>query len=107
MAPGTEPFVSGQGIANIYNYLKDGKKLVMDGVLKEIDKAKDEDKPALISKNAKDNPVCRDIMKLFRKNVRELCRQSGGGFHAVPAEFIWPAGLRPRTNGCFWRTIFS
>jgi glucokinase len=32
------------------NYLKDGKKLVMDGVLKEIDQAKDEDKPALISR---------------------------------------------------------
>jgi glucokinase len=67
MAPGTEPFVSGQGIANIYNCLKDGKKLVMVGVLKEIDQAKDEDKPALISKNAKDNQVCRDIMKLFVK----------------------------------------
>jgi glucokinase len=67
MAPGTEPFVSGQGIANIYNYLKDGKKLVIDGVLKEIDQAKDEDKPALISQNAKDNQVCRDIMKLFVK----------------------------------------
>jgi glucokinase len=67
MAPGTEPFVSGQGIANIYNYLKDGKKMAMDGVLKEIDRTTDEDKPALISKNAKDNPVCRDIMKLFVK----------------------------------------
>jgi glucokinase len=67
MAPGTEPFVSGQGIANIYNYLKDGKKLAMDAVLKEIDQAKDEDKPALISTNARNNRTCRDIMKLFVK----------------------------------------
>ena len=40
---------------------------MIDGVLKEIDQAKDEDKPALISQNAKDNQVCRDIMKLFVK----------------------------------------
>ncbi len=67
MSPGTEPFVSGQGISNIYNYLKDGKKLVMDGVLKEIDRANDEDKPALISKFAGENQTCREIMKLFVK----------------------------------------
>jgi glucokinase len=67
MAPGVELFVSGQGISNIYNYFKDKKDIEIEGVLKEIDQTKDEDKPALISKNARDNKICRDIMKLFIK----------------------------------------
>ena len=66
-APGTELFVSGQGIVNIYNYFKDRKNIKVEGVLKEIEEAKDEDKPSLISKNASDNKVCMDIMKLFIK----------------------------------------
>jgi glucokinase len=65
MSPGVELFVSGQGITNIYNYFKDEKNIKLEGILKEIDQTKDEDKPALISKNAKDNKVCKDIMKLF------------------------------------------
>ena len=66
-APGAEPFISGQGISNIYHCMKAGKKFAVDGVLKEIDRTKDEDKPALISKNARDNQACRNIMKLFVK----------------------------------------
>ncbi len=65
--PGVELFVSGQGICNIYNYFKNKKNIKIEGVLKEIDKTKDEDKPALISKNAGENPTCRDIMNLFIK----------------------------------------
>jgi len=67
MAPGVELFVSGQGISNVFNYFKDKKGIKLEGVLKEIGKTPDEDKPALISKNAKDNKVCKDIMKLFIK----------------------------------------
>jgi len=67
MAPGVELFVSGQGICNIYNYMKDKKNIKIEGVLKEIDAAKDEDKPVLISINAGGNKICRDIMKLFIK----------------------------------------
>ncbi|MFA5238976.1 MAG: glucokinase [Phycisphaerae bacterium] len=65
MPPGMELFVSGQGISNVFNYFKDKKAVKLEGVLKEIDQTPDEDKPALISKNAKDNEVCKDIMKLF------------------------------------------
>jgi glucokinase len=67
MPPGVELFVSGQGIFNIFNYFKDKKNIKIEGVLEEIDQTKDEDKPALISKNAGDNKICRDIMKLFIK----------------------------------------
>jgi len=65
--PVTELFVSGRGISNIYNYIKDTKNIEIEGVLKEIDQTKDEDKPALISVNARDNKICKDIMKLFIK----------------------------------------
>ncbi|MBN2444469.1 MAG: glucokinase, partial [Spirochaetales bacterium] len=63
--PGTEPFVSGQGITNIFKFYKDKKNIAMTGIVKEIDAAPDEDKPALISQNAGGNPVCKEIMELF------------------------------------------
>jgi glucokinase len=65
IAPGTEPFVSGQGIANIFNFYKDTNKIKIEGEIAEIDKLKDEEKPALISKYAKTNPACKKIMQLF------------------------------------------
>lgn len=63
--PGTEPFVSGQGITNIFNYYRDKKNMEIKGVLSEIDTTPDDDKPALISKYAGENNVCREIMQLF------------------------------------------
>jgi glucokinase len=63
--PGTEPFVSGQGINNIYQYLKaEGLK---DDVFNEIDAASEEDRPALISKYAASNANCKKIMQVFVK----------------------------------------
>ncbi|MBN2737247.1 MAG: glucokinase [Spirochaetales bacterium] len=66
-APGTEPFVSGQGITNIFKFFKASKNISLDGVLAQIDAAKDDEKPALISKNATSNAVCKEIMQLFIK----------------------------------------
>jgi glucokinase len=65
ISPGTEPFVSGQGISNIFNFLKEKKGLKIEGILKEIDEKEDMDKPALISKNAGNNDICKSIMQLF------------------------------------------
>jgi glucokinase len=65
MAPGVEPLVSGQGIKNLFHFYKDVKKIALTGVLAEINAASDEDKPALISKNADSNEVCKEIMTLF------------------------------------------
>ncbi|MBN1309390.1 MAG: glucokinase [Chitinispirillaceae bacterium] len=62
---GTEPFVSGMGIYNTFNFLKDTKKIKIEGVLREIDATRDEDKPALISQHAATNGVCRKIMRTF------------------------------------------
>ncbi|MBN2534879.1 MAG: glucokinase [Spirochaetales bacterium] len=63
--PGTEPFVSGQGIANIFNFYKDKKNLKIEGVFKEIDAAPDEKKPALISRYSGENSICKEMMQLF------------------------------------------
>jgi glucokinase len=62
-----ELFVSGRGIANIFNYYKDVRKVSLDGELKDVNDAAHEDKAALISKFAPTNPVCRDILRCFIK----------------------------------------
>ncbi|MCL6588391.1 MAG: glucokinase [Firmicutes bacterium] len=65
--PGTEPFVSGQGINNIYQYFKAQGLIKPEGVFQEIEAASDEERPALISKHAAANKTCKDIMNIFIK----------------------------------------
>lgn len=65
--PGTEPFVSGQGINNIYQYYKSEGLIKPEGIFQEIEAVGDEEKPALISKYAASNKTCKDIMKVFIK----------------------------------------
>jgi len=67
IAPGTEPFVSGQGISNIFNFFSEVKGMATDDVCKEIAASDDADKPAMIAKNAADNAVCKQVMELFVK----------------------------------------
>lgn len=66
--PGTEPFVSGQGINNIYQYFKSESKVDLKKELfQKIEAANDEERPALISKNASSDKTCKDIMQIFIK----------------------------------------
>ncbi len=62
-----ELFVSGSGIARIFGFFKDVKKVPVENVLAEIDALDDSDKPVVISRNADGNEVCGDIMRLFVK----------------------------------------
>ncbi len=62
-----EMLVSGRGIANIFNFFRDVRKVTMTGILGEIDSAPDHDMPALIGAHAEDNPICRDVLRLFIK----------------------------------------
>lgn len=62
-----EMLVSGHGIANIFNYFRDVRKVTLNGILKDIDRAATTDKPALIGSHAENNPVCRDVLRLFIK----------------------------------------
>lgn len=66
-SPGVEPFVSGQGISNIYHFYKDVRGLLSDGVFAEIDALPDADKPGLISKYSATNEICKEIMRTFIK----------------------------------------
>jgi glucokinase len=70
-APGVEPFVSGQGISNIYAYYRDVKGLAIEGIFQKIEETPPADRPALIATNAGTNATCKEIMKLF---VRMLGR---------------------------------
>ncbi|MBN2344324.1 MAG: glucokinase [Deltaproteobacteria bacterium] len=67
IAPGTEPFVSGQGIANIFNFLNEKKGIATDELCKEIAALDDADKPAKIAMNADNNAVCKQVMESFVK----------------------------------------
>jgi len=62
-----EMLVSGRGLANIFNFFRDVRKVTMTGVLSKIDAAPDQDKPSLIGTHAENNPVCRDVLRLFIK----------------------------------------
>jgi len=62
-----EMLCSGRGLANIFNFFRDVRKVSLTGILKEIDAAPDHDKPAMIGAHASNNPVCRDVLRLFIK----------------------------------------
>ncbi len=62
-----ELFVCGGGIVSLFGFFKEIKKVPLEGVLAEIDKLDDTEKPVAISQHAGDNPVCGDIFRLFVK----------------------------------------
>jgi glucokinase len=65
--PGTELFLSGRGMASIFNFFRDIKGMKLDGLLAEIDAVPDIDKPPLITKYTQAVPELKSIMKLFIK----------------------------------------
>lgn len=60
---GTESFLAGRGVANIFNYFK-SRGMRLDGVLAEIDRLPDSEKPARISQATGESSECRDMMRL-------------------------------------------
>ena len=60
-APGSEPFIAGRGLTNIFEFRKK-RGLTLNGVLAEIDRAPESEKPAMISKAASESGECRSIM---------------------------------------------
>ncbi|WP_455383506.1 glucokinase [Salinispira pacifica] len=91
MAPGTELFVSGQGIANIWQFYRHSGRigdaeLSSSVALSEIDGARNGDRPSLISKYAEQEPHCADIMRLFVRMYGKYASNlalvflPGGGF---------------------------
>lgn len=63
--PGLELFVSGQGVKNIFHFYKDAKKIPVVGIIAEIDRTPDSDKPGKISRGAETDETCRSMMQLY------------------------------------------
>jgi len=90
-APGTELFVSGQGISNIWQFYRSSGRITSadvgaDSLLDQIENAENGERPALISKFAEKNARCADIMKLFVRMYGKYASNlalvflPGGGF---------------------------
>ncbi|TAL35749.1 MAG: glucokinase [Spirochaetes bacterium] len=62
---GVEPFVSGQGIVNIYRFLRQRGPVETDDILRMVDAAPDTQKPALIERYRMENEICRETVTLF------------------------------------------
>jgi glucokinase len=83
-APGVEPFVSGQGINNIFEYYRDVKKLPLVGIFETVEKTAPADRPAIIATNAASNETCMAMMKLFGRML--------GRFASSIAAIFMPTG---------------
>lgn len=90
-APGTELFVSGQGISNIWQFYRSSGRITASDVaadrqLEEVEKAQNGERPSLISKFAERNGRCADIMRLFVRMYGKYASNlalvflPGGGF---------------------------
>jgi len=65
--PYVELFLSGRGIVNIYNFFTSTGKISRDFIPLEVLSAPDNEKPALIAKNASQDQGCARIIKTFVK----------------------------------------
>lgn len=63
--PGMELLLSGRGMAEIFNFYRDHKKVTLDGALEIIGNASEKEVPKLISRYCTENAACRAMMKLF------------------------------------------
>ncbi len=89
IVPGTEELVSGRGIAHIYHFYKE-RGMAIRGILAEIDRAPDDQKPALISAHVKDSPDCRSMMRLFVRNYARYAARAALMY--IPTRGLFLAG---------------
>jgi len=82
--PGVEPFVSGMGIANLYEWWRDVKGLPKGEAWREVEAASSSQRPPLISKLSETDGTAADMLSLF---VRML-----GRFGADIASVFLPLG---------------
>jgi glucokinase len=89
-AHGVEPFVSGQGISNVYAYYRDVKGLAIEGIFEKIEAMAPADRPALIAASASSNPICKQMMQLFVRMLGRFCSSVAATF--MPAGGLYLAG---------------
>ena len=93
-----EQVLSGQGLSNIYSFLRKSKKFKETKYTKEIDKLKNQ--PELISKYRKIDKTCRETFQIFKtvyarfaKNFALDCLSFGGVYIA--------GGIAPKNKNIF------
>lgn len=93
-----EDFLSGRGIINIYNFVRNGKRFKETAYTKEINASKI--KPELISKYGKIDSTCRETFRIFRKIYAGFARNSA--LDVLPYGGIYIAGgIAPKNKEVF------
>lgn len=95
--PGYERVVSGQGIVNIYEFLRKDNYEPPNEIVELIDSLDDKDKPAAIQKHFHNSRLCHKCMDMFMTFFAKRCRNmalttvSYGGVYlagGIPAKLI-------------------
>ncbi len=89
-APGSELFVSGQGITNIFHFFEDEKRITRMSVAGEIVKAPEAERPALVARYAQDDELCMRIMELFVRMYGKVA--SNAAIHFLPTAGLYLGG---------------
>ncbi len=88
--PGTECVLSGQGISNIYDWIRTTVSGTGDEILQKIDQLPPKKRPALISKNADTNLHCGRVMQLFTRIYGQFAGNTSLNF--LPEAGLFLAG---------------
>ncbi len=93
-----EDFLSGRGIVNVFNFVRNGKRFKETAYTKEINGSKI--KPELISKYRKIDSTCRETFRIFRKIYAGFARNFA--LDALPYGGIYIAGgIAPKNREIF------
>lgn len=87
--PGSEQFVSGQGIVNIFEHLVQSGRYEMTEAVRTVRDAADDDKPAAISRLTSDS-CCAATMKLFVRMYGKVA--SNAALTVLPTAGVYLAG---------------
>jgi glucokinase len=89
-APGSEQFVSGQGIVNAFEYLVQSGRYERSEEVQAVIDTPDDDKPAVISNHAGTDPCCSDAMALFVRMYGKVA--SNAALTVLPSAGVFLAG---------------
>ena len=93
-----EMFLSGNGLVNIYNFVKKGKRFKETEYTKEIDSLSS--KPELISKYRNTDKICRETFRIFAKIYARFARNFA--LDVLPYGGIYIAGgIGPKNEEIF------
>lgn len=88
--PEYENLLSGQGMANMFCFYRDVKSLPMTGLLAEINRVEDIDKPPLITRHTGESPECADMMRSFIRIYAKFAAQVA--LYFLPRSGLFVAG---------------